>query len=59
MKLMPTNNKMYCKTVLCKSSSILCAAAIAGCKGSLQYVGGKKQKWMLQGPLLYSFLMDI
>ena len=41
---MPTNNKMYCKTVLCKLSSILCAAAIAGCKGSLQYVGGKKQK---------------
>ena len=32
-------------------------AVIAGCQGSLQYVGSKKQKWILQGPLLADILV--
>ena len=43
---------MYCKTALCKSSFIRCVAAIAGYKGSLQYVGGKKTKMDITRPPL-------
>ena len=48
IKRLRKNNRMYCKTALCKSSFIQCVVAIAECEGSLQYVGGKKRKkWIL------------
>ena len=54
IKRLWTNNKMYCNTALCKSSFVCCVVAIARYKGSVQYVGEKKNitRWPLSRYLM-------
>ena len=58
IKRLRTNYKMYYKTALWKSSFIRWVAAIAGCKGSLQYVGGRKME-VTRPPPLSGYLSEI